>query len=175
MARARRSLSPNSASLLVRKHKTSRVFEEKLAAPQARDLEDGEISDLEDVNILEAQGKAGVEMDVERTITEANAGSPESGNNKQLEADYRCTEPPSTHINKDASQEQSESASIDAPVAAATPEPEKLGPHALSPEELDLAKSIVLDLLGWGVEPEYLIESKATVEPGLVILRTDTG
>jgi hypothetical protein len=28
----------------------------------------------------------------------------------------------------------------------------------VSDEELDLAKSIVLDLLGWGVEPEYLIE-----------------
>ncbi|KAF9484039.1 hypothetical protein BDN70DRAFT_989839 [Pholiota conissans] len=29
----------------------------------------------------------------------------------------------------------------------------------LSPEELDLAKDLVLDLLGWGVEPEYLIDS----------------
>jgi hypothetical protein len=29
---------------------------------------------------------------------------------------------------------------------------------SVSEEELDLAKSIVLDLLGWGVEPEYLIE-----------------
>jgi hypothetical protein len=28
----------------------------------------------------------------------------------------------------------------------------------VSDEELDAAKSVVLDLLGWGVEPEYLIE-----------------
>ncbi|KAJ6612277.1 hypothetical protein B0H10DRAFT_2053070 [Mycena sp. CBHHK59/15] len=30
--------------------------------------------------------------------------------------------------------------------------------YTMSPEELDSAKSIVLDLLGWGVEPEYLVE-----------------
>ncbi|KAK7448137.1 hypothetical protein VKT23_013896 [Stygiomarasmius scandens] len=28
----------------------------------------------------------------------------------------------------------------------------------LTPEQLDHAKDIVLDLLGWGVEPEYLIQ-----------------
>ncbi|KAF9460395.1 hypothetical protein BDZ94DRAFT_1266133 [Collybia nuda] len=30
--------------------------------------------------------------------------------------------------------------------------------RALSDEELDHAKSLVLDLLGWGVEPEYLVD-----------------
>ncbi|KAJ7039544.1 hypothetical protein C8F04DRAFT_1085646 [Mycena alexandri] len=28
----------------------------------------------------------------------------------------------------------------------------------LTPRDLDLAKDIVLDLLGWGVDPEYLVE-----------------
>ena len=30
--------------------------------------------------------------------------------------------------------------------------------RSVSDEELDLAKSIVLDLLGWGVPPEYLVD-----------------
>jgi len=43
-------------------------------------------------------------------------------------------------------------------LAARTPTPDPASPRSLSDEELDVAKSIVLDLLGWGVEPEYLIE-----------------
>lgn len=31
-------------------------------------------------------------------------------------------------------------------------------PLSVTHEELDRAKSLVLDLLGWGVTPEYLIE-----------------
>ncbi|KAJ7510335.1 hypothetical protein B0H11DRAFT_1184412 [Mycena galericulata] len=31
-------------------------------------------------------------------------------------------------------------------------------PHCMTAEDLELAKDIVLDLLGWGVEPEYLVE-----------------
>ncbi|KAH7920868.1 hypothetical protein BV22DRAFT_771256 [Leucogyrophana mollusca] len=31
--------------------------------------------------------------------------------------------------------------------------------ESMSPDELDRAKSVVLDLLGWGVSPEYLVES----------------
>jgi hypothetical protein len=59
--------------------------------------------------------------------------------------------------------------------AARTPTPDPASPRSCMPllcisnatslteapvsdEELDVAKSIVLDLLGWGVEPEYLIE-----------------
>ncbi|PPQ87537.1 hypothetical protein CVT25_008539 [Psilocybe cyanescens] len=33
-----------------------------------------------------------------------------------------------------------------------------------SPEELDQAKSLVLDLLGWGVEPEFLVASGVSAE-----------
>jgi hypothetical protein len=36
----------------------------------------------------------------------------------------------------------------------------------VSPEQLDLAKSIVLDLLGWGVPPDYLVEFG--VSPGTI-------
>jgi hypothetical protein len=36
--------------------------------------------------------------------------------------------------------------------------------YVVSPEELDHAKTLVLDLLGWGVDPEYLIESGVSAE-----------
>ncbi|KAJ7721716.1 hypothetical protein DFH07DRAFT_857449 [Mycena maculata] len=32
------------------------------------------------------------------------------------------------------------------------------GLHSMTAEDLEHAKDIVLDLLGWGVEPEYLVE-----------------
>lgn len=34
----------------------------------------------------------------------------------------------------------------------------------VSPEELSQAKSLVLDLLGWGVEPEFLVTSGVSAE-----------
>ncbi|KAG5644489.1 hypothetical protein DXG03_008316 [Asterophora parasitica] len=49
--------------------------------------------------------------------------------------------------------------SIPSTVAAGEqPEHDLKTPRALSLEELEIAKNIVLDLLGWGVQPEYLVE-----------------
>ncbi|KAJ7284680.1 hypothetical protein C8J57DRAFT_1289338 [Mycena rebaudengoi] len=42
--------------------------------------------------------------------------------------------------------------------AAPSPIPAHGVSHHLTPDELDSAKSLVLDLLGWGVEPEYLVD-----------------
>ncbi|KAJ7746608.1 hypothetical protein B0H16DRAFT_1556415 [Mycena metata] len=41
-----------------------------------------------------------------------------------------------------------------------------VGLREMTPQDLDLAKDIVLDLLGWGVDPEYLVDcgvSAATI------------
>lgn len=35
----------------------------------------------------------------------------------------------------------------------------KILDNTVTPEQLDHAKTLVLDLLGWGVEPEYLVDS----------------
>ncbi|TFK32259.1 hypothetical protein BDQ12DRAFT_728814 [Crucibulum laeve] len=42
----------------------------------------------------------------------------------------------------------------------------------LTPEELDRAKSLVLDLLGWGVEPEYLVYCGVS-QPAIYKIFTD--
>lgn len=40
-------------------------------------------------------------------------------------------------------------------------------PETMTEEELDRAKSVVLDLLGWGVTPEYLVDYG--VSPGALV------
>ncbi|KAJ6570231.1 hypothetical protein DFH09DRAFT_1313429 [Mycena vulgaris] len=40
--------------------------------------------------------------------------------------------------------------------------------HSMTAEDLDRAKDIVLDLLGWGVAGEYLVEFEVTKESGIV-------
>ncbi|KAG6918312.1 hypothetical protein DXG01_015404 [Tephrocybe rancida] len=150
-----------------------RVLDERVENASI-DLEDGEITDeanLEDVKILEKSEDLGVDghaaastpkatlknepsgllvspMECPRngaTVTTAAHKAGSSISSKGLSSSIAgfSSEPPSS----------SSVSALDSSLNA----PDAKTPSALSPEELELAKDVVLDLLGWGVQPEYLL------------------
>ncbi|KAF5384225.1 hypothetical protein D9615_003445 [Tricholomella constricta] len=164
MARARRSLSPNASSLLTGKHKTtSKLFGDKTERDSTFDLEEGEIT--------EEEAKSEESRDTVTIGTETSMPTPSAEMVPETLPQIMVTEPEAAHPLSATAIENAEPPAARTPLeaeqvnpdiglscAAATAEPDSRTPRTLSPEELELAKNIVLDLLGWGVQPEYLVE-----------------
>ncbi|KAH9474433.1 hypothetical protein JR316_0012892 [Psilocybe cubensis] len=78
--------------------------------------------------------------------------------------------PHSTVLPEESSKQEDAGGHIqESPEAHGSPPPPDISPGAdrmrpFSPEELSQAKLLVLDLLGWGVEPEFLVTSGVSAE-----------
>ncbi|KAF8961852.1 hypothetical protein BDZ97DRAFT_1177217 [Flammula alnicola] len=76
----------------------------------------------------------------------------------------RAASPPGSDIaSSTASSPRVSSPKVPPKVSSSAPAP-PMSSFPLSPEELDHAKTLVLDLLGWGVDPEYLVDSGVSSE-----------
>ncbi|KAF8241144.1 hypothetical protein L208DRAFT_1383604 [Tricholoma matsutake] len=111
-----------------------------LANGSAADLEDGEITE-------------------ERSFGRSTANTPTPRTVLSVDVDQSLHEPkprPSTSVGDGSNAPEATAPGPEREPSRTTPD--LAVPRPMSDEELDLAKSIVLDLLGWGVAPEYLIE-----------------
>ncbi|KAF8065000.1 hypothetical protein FPV67DRAFT_1671299 [Lyophyllum atratum] len=119
------------------------------------DLEDGEITD--EAKLEDAGGAAMEADDAVEAASSAETGpkTPPVPSNPAFE-DPRSSSIPAVVEETKPPASYPEARTQESETPASAPDPK--APSALSPEELDLAKNIVLDLLGWGVQPEYLVD-----------------
>ncbi|KAG6916433.1 hypothetical protein DXG01_006761 [Tephrocybe rancida] len=146
--------------------------------PDNQAREEGEISDEEDVQPAPIQRKSSTPLpqlsnSISRgptypTPTTSSQAQPESSKNKPPLFE-RLSDPPVIFDSLPFADSETGAMQID--TAPATPDsryvldPSHVRPGvAMNQDQYDKAKDIVLDLLGWGVEPHYLVDCGLTRE-----------
>ncbi|KAH7908441.1 hypothetical protein BJ138DRAFT_1091267 [Hygrophoropsis aurantiaca] len=90
----------------------------------------------------------------EGEISEGEDGASPSSNPSQMEV-KKSVPPHHTSLSRtDSSTASTDNGGTNTPDTPRSPGPTE----SMSADDLDRAKSLVLDLLGWGVSPEYLVE-----------------
>ncbi|KAH0578657.1 hypothetical protein H2248_003791 [Termitomyces sp. 'cryptogamus'] len=181
MSRARRSLSSTASSPPTEKSRPDNTVLEIITGKDQNapnDLEDGEITDEVDVEVgevvveHEASSDHDGRLDEEQSSESLERGLKDDIVSKSSTPDaetLKSFDGSEEHSRTDSSPHQLPTSSIptqDVPVVnpacarANNVSSVTINSHLfpVSDEELELAKDVVLDLLGWGVQPEYLIE-----------------